>query len=322
MSSVSDQDLSKFNFPGGFPSSRDLAPSIVFLLAYIATTPILVWRLWKKEYRTLCLIRPTLFLLARYVMLVLRAYMSKHSYGENELIAELVVVSTGTLFLVDPLTELWKRNVTTAVAKDVAPKWVRRVSIILSLGVLAAIGTSVAAASQISGAMDGSSSLSTVLTLRKASAIVTVAVIVCILIAAILTHMSFGLAIRNTLFVVGCSLCLLVISTYRVVQTYSTNPDSAVHKPVVFWICQMVFELIVFVSLISIPIPAWFPSTRTPAEAEQISQAEYGKSEASNGMTMYPVQYHSAGQSRGPAQSQQQSYPQYQPNNNQTYPSR
>ena len=61
--------------------------------------------------------------------------------------------------------------------------------------------------------------------------------------AALLTHVTFGLAARNTAFIVGCELCLAVISIYRLVQTFSMDPTTAVHKPVVFWICQMVFEL-------------------------------------------------------------------------------
>ena len=54
-------------------------------MQYVIATPLLIYRLVKKETRCIPLIRPAIFLLARYIMLVLRAIMSKNNYGENEL---------------------------------------------------------------------------------------------------------------------------------------------------------------------------------------------------------------------------------------------
>jgi hypothetical protein len=93
-------DLSKMNFTGGFPTSSDLAPSIVFLVIvsnsinlslvnaypqYVALLPLLLWRVVSIRHRGLILIRPCIFVACRLGMLGLRAYMSKNSYGEGEL---------------------------------------------------------------------------------------------------------------------------------------------------------------------------------------------------------------------------------------------
>jgi len=95
------------------------------------------------KHRGLILVRPALFLVVRLGMLVLRAIMSKQSYGESELseigepfhvdhpddpVAELVLVSIGYLFLMEPIIEMWRRHVATAVTADIAPRWVTLLS--------------------------------------------------------------------------------------------------------------------------------------------------------------------------------------------------
>lgn len=90
------------------------------------------------------MIRPAIFLVARIAMLVLRAIMSKNTYGEGELselciplgllamlkvqVGELILVSIGYLFLMDPVIEMWRRHIATAVSKEDAPRWVTRLS--------------------------------------------------------------------------------------------------------------------------------------------------------------------------------------------------
>jgi len=43
-------------------------------------------------------------------------------------VGQLVLVSVGYLFLLEPLVEMWRRHVATAVHKDHAPRWVNRIS--------------------------------------------------------------------------------------------------------------------------------------------------------------------------------------------------
>ena len=70
-----------------------------------------------------------------------------------------------------------------------------------------------------------------------------VAVCIIVLGATLLTHANFGLAIRNTIFVLFITTCLTIISVYRAVQTFNSNPSATVTKPVLFWILQITLEL-------------------------------------------------------------------------------
>ena len=99
---------------------------------------------------------------------------ARRSSGTDTIaVAELIVTSIGTLFLVEPIVELWKRNVASAVQKDVAPKWVKKIALVLQLGVMGAIITAIISSAKISDAINDPSELSTVMTLKKASACLT-----------------------------------------------------------------------------------------------------------------------------------------------------
>lgn len=63
------------------------------------------------------------------------------------------------------------------------------------------------------------------------------------LFAIVSTHFSFGLDARRTAYLIPLIVALIVVSIYRLVQTYSTDPDAAVRSAAAFWILQMVFEL-------------------------------------------------------------------------------
>lgn len=84
-------------------------------------------------------------------------------------VAELVMVSVGFLFLIDPVIELWRRHVATCLPHHEQPKWVRKLAILLKLGLIAAIATAVAGAAQTSSAFDSQSGIDTVKELRQIS---------------------------------------------------------------------------------------------------------------------------------------------------------
>ena len=69
------------------------------------------------------------------------------------------------------------------------------------------------------------------------------AVSVVALFAIVSTHFSFGLDARRTAYLIPLILALMVVSIYRLAQTYSTDPDAAIRSAAAFWILQMVFEL-------------------------------------------------------------------------------
>ena len=85
--------------------------------------------------------------------------------------------------------------------------------------------------------------MDTVRNLRKAAAILSFAVAVIALGAIIATHVTFGLDARRTIFLIPVDLCLIIVSVYRLVQTFSTSSTDRIRSPAAFWILQMVFEL-------------------------------------------------------------------------------
>jgi hypothetical protein len=83
------------------------------------------------------------------------------------------MVSVGFLFLIDPVIEIWRRHIASCLPSHLQPRWVRKVAIILKIGLLAAIGTGVAGAAQVSSAFDSQSGVDTVKSLRKVSYILS-----------------------------------------------------------------------------------------------------------------------------------------------------
>lgn len=79
------------------------------------------------------------------------------------------MVSVGFLFLIDPVVELWRRHLASCLPKHEQPRWVLKLSTLLKIGLLAAIGTGVAGAAQTSSAFDSQSGIDTVRMLREVS---------------------------------------------------------------------------------------------------------------------------------------------------------
>ncbi|CED84358.1 hypothetical protein [Phaffia rhodozyma] len=283
MSSISAQEemLSKINFLGGYPTSSDLSPSIVFLYALLA--PVLVFRMTRRSDRTWILLRPVIFLLCRFGMLALRVYMSKNTYGSGLLIAELILVSIGFLFLIDPIITIWKRHVESVTPQSQHPRWVLQLSRILRILLIVSIATTVVASSLISSALSKPSVIDNVRTLRKVSAIVTLITIVILLFAAIRVNMAFPVSRKGTVYIVAVTMCLMVIAVYRTEQTFSTGNTNSTAARAAFWICQMLFELAAFTSLLVISIPTWFPGDAIPSSSDTemvLSQSQNFKTQS------------------------------------------
>jgi hypothetical protein len=147
------------NFEGGAPSSRDIVPAIIFTVLVSTgfycnsvivgarsflikqlglTIPLLAWRMFSGKHKSYILVNSVMFFLTRLVSQILRAYMSRHSYGPNivsewtlhlargyhwrtrmivvthETVAETVLMTIGWLFLLNGLIDLLQRHVLNA----------------------------------------------------------------------------------------------------------------------------------------------------------------------------------------------------------------
>lgn len=115
--------------------------------------------------RTLILVRPALFCLIRLATFILRAHMAEKAYSENLLrectvttsasqadrptaVVELVLVSTGYLFLLEPVVALWRRSMQFACPPGTEPQWIKYLTRVTYFCILAALITGVLAVTQ------------------------------------------------------------------------------------------------------------------------------------------------------------------------------
>ncbi|KAL1410350.1 hypothetical protein Q8F55_004358 [Vanrija albida] len=267
--------LDQFNFTGGNPTSKDLAPSIVFSIIYCALLAAVTWRWAMPATRTRLLIRPTIFIVIRIASWVLRAVMSKTPYGTGELIAELVFISIGFLFIISPVIDMWRRHVLSEVAKNERPQWLLRLTNLAQLTLVAAIITAT-----IGGSLVGTSVATTTITgLRKASYVLSLAVVVLALIGIMRTHRIFHLQKRGTYFLIAISLFCMVCGVYRVVQIFTTDPKDPVRNYITFYILQGAMEVCATIPMLAININEWFPGEQGAAIRSHDSESGYPMTE-------------------------------------------
>lgn len=237
---------------------------------------MVTYRWFRRESRTLLLIRPTLFVSTRLATWIMRGIMAKTSYGQNELIGELVLVSIGFLFLISPIIELWKRHVLSEVSMADRPRWVATLTKICQLVLLAAVITAVVGASM----MSYDTSTTTINALRRVSYILSMVVVVITLLGVVYTHFHFTLNTRGTAFLVWvCAVCT-ICSVYRIVQIFSTNPDSAVRSHAAFYVLQAAMEVLAVVPLLAINMNAMFPGENDHSEHSSVQDVENQYKEA------------------------------------------
>ncbi|WWD16629.1 hypothetical protein CI109_101058 [Kwoniella shandongensis] len=261
------------NFTGGFPTSKDLAPSIVFLVAYIVTVPLLCYRLARREDRAILLLRPTIFVGARIAMLVLRIVMTKSSYGVGTLIAELVLTSVGYLFLIDPYVESWKRHVQGSVPRAIRPYWVKPLAFSLWVLLFICIIVTTISGALVSRAFDSQSWLTAIRGLRHAAFILSLAVVLLLAFVIIFTHFYFALSVSRLLHLLIPTCCLIVVAVFRVVQSFTTNPDAPVRSVAAFYVLQLFFEFVAYMFIISVSLPKWYPGDVTHTQGSRTTNA-------------------------------------------------
>lgn len=157
-------------------------------------------------------------------------------------VAELVLVGVGYLFLLQPLASLWRRLVDISVPPP-HPAWVRGVELLLTIALLAAIACIAASGGLTNNAFYSSSSLNTVIALRHASYCISLGVVGINCIVLAFTYFSLGLEPLQTLFLVPPHIALLIVGIYRVAQTFEMNPNSGIRSIAAFWVMEIFFEL-------------------------------------------------------------------------------
>lgn len=276
---------------GSLPSSLvgiiatkpDFAPSIVFIIAYACLLPLAIWRFVSPKTRSLLLIRPALLIVFRIATYIVRAIEANGNYSVGIISAELVLLTVGAVFLIEPLIAL-----TTQVLEAYVPYdgplvrdrkgrmrrqdevgWLARG---LKIALIAVIAISIYAATNTSDAFKDPDAAKTVSTLRKVTAIILIVVLGVIIFGIAYFQYLHPLPMRTVYYILAIALLLLVGSAYRLAS--ATHAAGANNK-VAFWLAQALTEWLVtlafFVVNINLFVPAKPPSAQSPS-AQELAQ--------------------------------------------------
>lgn len=181
-------------------------------------------------------------------------------HGERRVptaVAELVLVSVGFLFLIAPLITIWRYHIACHNLRAGQPLWTKAVTWTLWILLWAAIIAAAVSGAITSKAFDSDSARLAVKALRELSYVLslgeftrrpgdrklTAAVVTFLVFVTIWSHFHFGLSQVKTLYLLLPVMCLLVVASYRVAQTFESNPASAGRSKAAFWVLQITFEL-------------------------------------------------------------------------------
>ncbi|WVF67096.1 hypothetical protein IAT40_001841 [Kwoniella sp. CBS 6097] len=264
-------DLTSINFTGGLPDHKDLAPAVVFLIAYLLAGPILCWRIFDPKHRTKLLIYPAIFYVCRLAMLVIRIYMTRENYNQGVFIAEFVFVSIGVFFLLSTAIAMWQRQIDSGIPKAEQPSWIGRLNYYTTILIYASIAVSIAGSSMISSAVKHPEKMDTVNALRQAGNVLSLAIVVIAGCGTLYTERVYHLDWRGTSYILAIYLNVFMVSLYSVIRVFTYDIDAPIRSRAAFWAWQMPFELFAFLLVIAISLPSWFPG---PTEDEEEGQQD------------------------------------------------
>ncbi|ORY68033.1 hypothetical protein BCR35DRAFT_308222 [Leucosporidium creatinivorum] len=249
---------------GGFPlKGQDLAASIIFLIAYILLLPFAIWRNVKPASRTLILLRPCIFILARIVTWILRAIQAAQTnVNEGLMIGEQILLLCGFILLCEPLLSLVgyhiKRNTPpNPESRDL----LHRALILLKLALMVALILGIYAGSQISSVGNDADKLSTLKSCRDANAIICLVITVaCILVTLLAKARDGSLPGRATLMLVVAGAVLSIASAYKIYIYVKTPTPSitAVSGKVAFYFLSALPEFLVTALYLSVNLNDMF----------------------------------------------------------------
>ncbi|KZV84199.1 hypothetical protein EXIGLDRAFT_296984 [Exidia glandulosa HHB12029] len=211
---------------GIIATKPDLAPSIVFIVAFALLAPLAAWRLISTASRSVVLIRPAVFVLIRIGTYIVRAIEANGNYSTGIIATELVLLSTGTILLAEPLVELIKRLLETHIPYDgpAVPDRKGRIqrkdevgllSRILKIALIAIIAVSIYSSTKVGDAFKDPDAAKTVALTRKIAAIILVVVLAIAALGLLYFHMKHTLPSRALYFLLMIALLLEVTAAYR-----------------------------------------------------------------------------------------------------------
>ncbi|KAL7414823.1 hypothetical protein BDY24DRAFT_440285 [Mrakia frigida] len=258
---------------GGIPVSKDLAPSIIFCVLYGILGALWVYRMVKKETRSLLILKPGIFVQIRIVTLAIRAYMSQGNYATGLFIVELIFLTVGVIAILDPLIQCFNSHIHPFQPSDAAESsenanrnWLEHVANILRLLVLAVLVTGIVTGSLSSGAISdpNGSGAQTVHTLRTVNYILSLVILVVLIAATVYAQRRYPAHLdqNKSLFIILTSLVLVVPSAYKIATLDWADPSSWAHSSSAFFVLVITFEFIATALLLIFPTTIMFPSEK------------------------------------------------------------
>ncbi|KAG8751050.1 hypothetical protein FRC12_012623 [Ceratobasidium sp. 428] len=235
---------------GGVPTrSQDLAPSIIFVIAYACLIPLAGFRLAKKESRSTTLIRPAIFILVRLATYIMRAIQANGNYRQTLFIVEQVFLLGGFPIICEAILTLLEYHITRTHTSPKQGQITQRAIRILRLALLAALIIGIVAGTQYSSDLSNPSKLNSLRTLRNVNAGLCLAIVLGVIFVVLVAHFHKNLPVRPTLLLVFMAGCLVVAGAYRLAMIHTTSPPLAVATKAKFYVLLSLMEWLVTTTL-------------------------------------------------------------------------
>lgn len=256
---------------GGLPTvSQDMAPTIIFLILYILTTALCIYRLtiqYRRPTRLfITFVRFPLFELARVATFIMRALLAENftkvlkgqaSINKNLIIGEQILLGIGFLIPASVLVRLAGFHGSRFEGGDILGGR-RRATWFLEIMLIVAIAFGIIAGTNFSGALTDPSKAKDVKHDRVISSAITLAVLVILVFYCISLASRPNFPRATSLWLGLTSALLIIVPAYRIHNTLNppASADSAASKAE-FYILQITVEWLVGASILAVNVKEW-----------------------------------------------------------------
>ncbi|CAE6482118.1 unnamed protein product [Rhizoctonia solani] len=239
-----------FSITGGIPTkSQDLAPSIIFIIAYACIVPLAAWRLTSKASRSTTLIRPAIFVLVRIATYIMRAVQSNGNYSETLFIVEQVFLLAGFPIICEAILSLLEYHITRTHTSPKQGQITQRVCRLLKLALLVALILGIVAGTKMSSAITDPTKAPQLRALRNANAALCLAIVLGIIVVVLFAQFHKSLPIQPTALLVFMAGCLTIAGAYRLALIHTSSPPLTTSTKAKFYVLLALMEWAVTLAL-------------------------------------------------------------------------
>ncbi|KEP47862.1 putative proteophosphoglycan protein [Rhizoctonia solani 123E] len=240
-----------FSITGGIPTkSQDLAPSVIFIIAYACIVPLAAWRLASKASRSTTLIRPAIFVLVRIATYIMRAIQSNGNYSETLFIVEQVFLLAGFPIICEAILSLLEYHITRTHTSPKQGQITQRVCRLLKLALLVALILGIVAGTKMSSAITDPTKAPQLRALRNANAALCLAIVLGIIVVVLFAQFHKNLPIQPTALLVFMAGCLTIAGAYRLALIHTSSPPLATSTKAKFYVLLALMEWAVTLALL------------------------------------------------------------------------